>query len=76
MDVATVDESVAADDRNYAAGVVANSADNVAAVKVKESVACVQRTGVEFDSNCHAAAAAAVQFPRRGSSCHPSDDRC
>ena len=42
VDVATVDESVTADDRNYAAGGVANSADYVAVVKVDESVACVQ----------------------------------
>ena len=45
-------------------------------VKVNESVACVQRTGADVDSNCHAAAAAAVQSPCGGSCCHPSDDRC
>ena len=76
VDVATVDESVAVDDRNYAAGGVANSADYVAVVKMDESLACVQRTGADVDSNCHAAAAAAVQHPRRGSCCHPSDDCC
>ena len=83
VDAATVDESVAADDRNYAAGGVANSADYAAVVKMDESVACVQRTGANVDSNCHAAAvqfprgftAAAVQHPRRGYFCHPSDDR-
>ena len=87
VDVATVDESVAADDGNYAAGSVENSAGYVAVVKMDESVACVQRTGADVDSNSYAAAAAAVQFPRgptdaavqhprRGSCCHPSDDRC
>ena len=85
VDAATVDESVAVDDRDYAAGVVANSADYVAVVKVDESVVCVQRTGADVDSNCHATAAAAGdQFPRGPtaaavqlpSCCHPSDDRC
>ena len=59
-----MDESVAADDRNYAGGGWANSADYVAVVKVDESVACVQRTEADIDSICHTAAAAAVQFPR------------
>ena len=88
VDVATVGESVAADDKNYAAGGVANSADYVAVVKVDESVACVQRTGADVDFNSHAAAAAAavqfprgptaadVQHPRRGNCWHPSDVRC
>ena len=62
VDVTTVDVSVATNDRNYAASGVANSADYVAVVKVDESVACVQQTGPDVDSNCNAAAAA-VQFP-------------
>ena len=94
VDGVAVDVRIAADDGNYAAGGVANSADYVAVVKVDESVAAderdyaadsvanvvdyvagVQRTGArvaDVDSKCHAA----VQHPRRGNRCHPSDDRC
>ena len=94
VDGVTVDESVAADDGNYAAGGVATSVDHGAVVKVDESVAAderdyatdsvenvvdyvagVQRTGAgeaDADSTCHAA----VQHPRRGNRCYPSDDRC
>ena len=43
VDVLTVDESVAADDRSYAAGGVENSTDYVAVVKVDESVAADER---------------------------------
>ena len=43
VDGVPVDESVAADDGNYAAGGVANSADYVAVVKMDESVAADER---------------------------------
>ena len=41
VDVATVDESVAANDRNYAAGGVANSADYVDVIKKGERKRCL-----------------------------------
>ena len=64
--VVKVDESVAADERDYAADSVANVVDYVAGVQR------IGAGGAGVDSNCHAA----VQHPRRGNRCHPSDDRC
>ena len=92
VDVVAVDESVAVDEGNHAADGVDDSANYFAVVKVDESVAANERdyagdrvdnaaisaaaaqgTGADVgDSNCHAA----VQHPRRGNCCHPSDDRC
>ena len=64
--VVKVDESVAANEREYAADSVANAVVYIAGVQRAGA------GGADVDSNCHAA----VQHPRRGNRCHPSDDRC
>ena len=80
-----MDESVAGDGGDYPAGGVANSADNVAVVTVDESVPAdeggyaaggVENAAVSVAQLPRRPIAAAVQHPRRGNRCHPSDDRC